>query len=538
MKEEILKFKYQKFSSVSHKPYSLISDKMSETPTRHPLFLQDTFHEEEKIFEENFANPLFSVYKEYFMVVLEKNEHKVSLKLFFGYIKREVGKFWFKRSKNCQFFVVNTKTGNFYDGALLNYQNKIKKTRKIRQNFFLGDPLSNFQGRIKNSFSNFSQSENDNRHHSILEKFMDLIDGRKNTGSLCFDDRLFKFYLDRKGIKYPDNFYVYSKFFNDGKFRKNLKRNNFKVVETFMETNGLRGKKLKKTLHICQNINLPLYLLVTTLFDENWIHQDEGFLKMILSSKYGFNLSEEILLEFKKIVSKNELHRCFKIFKKIIENHDFWTFADHIIFYVDLKKFGERNIKWNSDGSKENDFMEEHLDWTEKIDYYRRGIYRRIYPKIYSEVINAPILDGSSEFFPTILNSSTEYNNESIIQSNCVKTYIGRASSIIVSIRKESLDSENRATVEYRINLVDDTNKIKFERIQTLGRFNSKLEESWNNVLKILDTRLNSIIENNFYQNVKLIKECANGVKLESDSEFDTNGYLRWTYKSITQYEW
>ena len=182
--------------------------------------------------------------------------------------------------------------------------------------------------------------------------------------------------------------------------------------------------------------------------------------------------------------------------------------------------------------------MEEHLDWTEKIDYYRRGIYRRIYPKIYSEIINVPILDGGSEFFPTILNSSTEYNNESIIQSNCVKTYIGRASSIIVSLRKHSLDSENRATVEYRINLVDDTNKIKFERIQTLGRFNSSLEESWNNVLKILDTRLNSIIENNFYQNVKLIKECANGVKLESDSEFDTNGYLRWTYKSIIQYEW
>jgi hypothetical protein len=31
----------------------------------------------------------------------------------------------------------------------------------------------------------------------------------------------------------------------------------------------------------------------------------------------------------------------------------------------------------------------------------------------------------------------------------------------------------------------------------------------------------------------KLTKECSNGVKFESDTMFNQDGYLEWTYKAI-----
>ena len=110
-----------------------------------------------------------------------------------------------------------------------------------------------------------------------------------------------------------------------------------------------------------------------------------------------------------------------------------------------------------------------------------------------------------------------------------MKTYIGRPSSFIISLRKGY--HGDRATIEYSLTKVDD--KVKVKRIQSLGRFNNRLGEEWNDVLFKLDEVVLSSVKDKRFETVKISKECKNGVKLNSDSEFDHGGKLRWTYKNI-----
>jgi hypothetical protein len=73
---------------------------------------------------ENFGNPMWSVSKQYFMVVVEKEGDKVAIKTFDGFLHRRGGVQWFKKSKNMSFISVNVKTGDVYVGNMVNYHLK------------------------------------------------------------------------------------------------------------------------------------------------------------------------------------------------------------------------------------------------------------------------------------------------------------------------------------------------------------------------------------------------------------------------------
>jgi hypothetical protein len=133
------------------------------------------------------------------------------------------------------------------------------------------------------------------------------------------------------------------------------------------------------------------------------------------------------------------------------------------------------------------------------------------------------------EYVPVLLTNSSQYNDESSTQSNCVKTYIGKPSSFIISLRK-GLYGE-RATIEYQLFKTGD--KVEVKRIQSLGRFNYKLEEEWNDVLFKLDEIVVSSVKDKRFETVQITKECKNGIILNSDSDWDHGNKLRWTHKNI-----
>jgi hypothetical protein len=170
------------------------------------------------------------------------------------------------------------------------------------------------------------------------------------------------------------------------------------------------------------------------------------------------------------------------------------------------------------------------------LQFYKKCHYERIYPLYTYDVIESPI----DEYYPVVLDNTTNYNEESFTQSNCVKTYIGRPSSLIVSLRKGSTDSNERATIEYKISKEGDN--IKCHRVQSLGRFNGKLDTEWMEPLFKLDKYLLSYVKDKRFEPVKIIKKCANGSLLDSNSEWDNTGVLRWTYRAIennqTIFDW
>lgn len=533
---EIYKVNFTKFISEKYRDHSSINQRNivfgEVEDLRHPLFvIENKFHDEET-FVKNFANPIYSVFRYYCMIVIEEEGDKLSLKFFYGGKNRAVGKSWFKVSRNVEFLTVNKKTGDFYRGYLHNYQKKRKFTQVIRRNYFQNNPFSSILSSIKNHLTNFC----DNSSEVVFEvanKFLERLD--LNSVNLDNDQKLMKFYLDKKNFKYPNNFWIYVNFMWGKEYRKILKKNDKKLVDTFMQIWNVKGKKLKKYLHEVNFLNVELYISAKKLFGEDWLNQDGDIIKEILSSN-GKSIS--IPENFKSYLSNEELKKVYSVFKGMIINDTMnnWTFNDHVRNYTSLKEFGENEIKWTTDGNDYNKFQAEHLDWTDKLEHYRKGSYTRIYPDYFYERIEKPLDD----FFPVLLKSSDDYNHESFNQSNCVKGYIGRASSMIISLRKNSPESTERATIEYRIVFLKNLEKVHVDRVQTLGKFNQNLDLSWNEVLLKLDEVVLSCYQDKNFKTVSIEKVCQNGTKLSSGSHFDNNGNLQWTERKTSNnyYTW
>jgi hypothetical protein len=490
------------------------------------VYLENFVSNVEEDFVLHYGNPLARVLKSYLMIVVERDGDKVSMKVFSGFRERRVGNKWFKVVRNVDYITVNTKTGDVYSGFLHNYQNKKKVRKKLNKNYFLNEPVSNIGYVIRDKIWSYS-------HNSVevamdaSSKFMNEVDGRRGLVSIfSLDKRLFKFYLDKKGIKYPNNFFLYSSRLVGPIFRKTLKKNDNRLVDTFMIHNGLTGKKLKKCLHSCKGLNLDLYLVAKNLFGDDWINQDDDFILQTLNSE--FKIKDAVIpAEFVSVIGKDELRRVFNLFKKVYfeEMLDTYTFIDHIEIYTQLKMYGETDLRWMS-----NDvdiFRNEHLDWSDKLTFYKNGHYERIYPIYSYEHLEKPL----GEYYPVLLDDSTSYNEESSAQSNCVKTYIGKPSNIIISLRKGSRNSEDRATIEYQLYREDD--KVKCRRVQSLGKYNGKLSDEWTHWLLKLDLKMLYYVNDDRFEPVKITKKCYNGTFFESGSYWGEDGFLNWDNKIL-----
>jgi len=288
-----------------------------------------------------------------------------------------------------------------------------------------------------------------------------------------------------------------------------------------MKIFGFQGKTIRKALHNCKNHHLET-LQASIKFFKELIWGDYNLILDILNMSNSFDKFPD-----RNLFSKSELKRIHKIYRECIQEETInsFTFSDHFRLYEELKKYGEE-IKWMSDNDKVM-FRDEHFEWTNKLEYYKRGIYKRTYPLEMVESLKSFEVKGVNHF-PILLTETQDYSEETNHQSNCVKTYIGRPSSIIISLRKENEFGENRATIEYFFK--KQNKKLVFKRIQSLGKYNSKLDDEWNLPLKKLDDIVEtwtSIPEEDI---VKISKECANGMKFSSDSYFDEDGNIRWTY--------
>ena len=536
MKQEIYKISFKRYNSTKYKDHSSIFPRnsyisgelnldMLEVPTqKHPFFKMESSNNTEECFVENFANQLYSVLVEYVMVVVEKNEDKVCIKMFQGYKHRREGKPWFKINKNVNYISVNTKTGDVYHGYIHGYQKKKKCSKSIRRNCFINDPLNALKSQIKNVLTHYSDNAYDDVTKALSE-FMFQIDQRVNFENLNYSDRLLRFYLNKRGIKYPNNFNIYTEALFGPEIKKLIKKKNNRLVDAVMAKHGLTGKKVKKALHECTNLNISLYSTAKRMFGDDWLNQDGDVILDLLNSTTGSFAVPELFVE---LVTAEELKRVYILFKQtyIHQNLDTYTFIDHIRMYTELRMFGEHDLKWYSVENKD-DFRKEHLDWTDKLQHYKMGVYTRIYPEYMYKTICKPI----GEYYPILLDKSSNYNEESNTQSNCVKGYIGKPSCLIVSIRKGGNESFERATIEYKLTKQDDI--VCVDRVQSLGKFNQKLEVEWTPILLKLDQQVLSCVRDKRFETVKLIKECKNKTILNSDTYWNDSGLLRWTFSNI-----
>lgn len=484
-------------------------ERLGPPPTpKKPLFVADLIYKNnEEKYVENYGNPMCTVKKDYVMVVIERDGDKLALKLFYGGKTRSKGTSYFRVKKNVEYITVNTKTGDVYNGYLKGFQKKRNYSKKIRRNYFMECSLESMKSKIRNYLALFKAENSTSIASNFVSVFMDEIDKRLYDG-LKLDDRLFKFYLDKRNIKYPDNFGAYKNHLIGPSIRKKLKKNGGKLVDAFMSEHNLQGKVLKKSLHECERISLDAYNYARNMFGDDKLNQDSGVIVPLLETISHVNNSTAGD-RLKEVMTTSEIDRYYRAFKEVFvnSNMDTYTLSDHVRMYLELRRYGVE-IKWNATNSTE--FHNEHLDWTDKISHYRSGTYKRIYPDILHELLSKNI----GEYTPVLLTTSQGYNEESATQSNCVKGYVGRPESIIVSLRKD----DERATIEYKVSLVNDVTTI--QRVQSLGKRNQSLDPKWDDVMLSLDKIMLSFIKHKEFELVKVIKENGMGMKISSDSNW------------------
>jgi hypothetical protein len=546
MKEVLFKKEFVSYETIEHESYSefpyvkrmiqsqTLNFELEDGPEptkKHPLFIYKKTNKTEEEFVTRFADQLYSVTRNNVTIVVERDGDKVAIKLFWSYKHRRPGVVWFKTIKHVEFISVNTKTGDVYVGGIDNYHLKRKSKKRINRNYFIGEPLNNLSLSIRNCIRRVDSNLDVDCAHDALEVFIQTIDPINNFGVLTNNQRLFKFYLNKRGVKFPNNFHIYTNEWFGPEIKKILKKTDNRMVDAVMARNELSGKQIKKALHNCEGLNLAMLTLARNMFNDDWVNQDYELILGCLNSNINYY---PLPVDFKEFVTNEELKRVFKLFRHVVIHGtlDAHTFYDHMRFYCDLKLY-EPNIKWMSSDDDKSDFRGEHLDWVDKIQSYREGTYYRKYPDYSYQVISEPIEHGGEVYYPVLLDNSKSYNQESAIQSNCVKTYIGKCGSMIVSLRQGGVDSDVRATVEYKLSQALVSKTIYVDRVQSLGRFNKKLTEEWDDVLFKLDKRMLYYVKDEKFDTVKIKKVHKSGLELESTSYWRDDGRLVWDKDKI-----
>ena len=514
--EKLYEFKLSSYHTMIYKDYCEVdeedllgSHKTDETDIVPSYLKFNTFRKEfdydrtfldEETFVKNYSNLCAEPHFSRVILSVEKNDDKVSLKMFSYNKSRQVGKKYFRKNTVCHFVTYNLKQNCLYSGYVRDYHLKKKTTKKLIKNNWFNKQLQSFsqiwvnsiRGMRLGDFDKIEQSKKD--VNEAIKIFLSNIPG-VDMNINGFDNIIYKKYLDGNGIKLPNNWMNFDKTYPQIT-KKVFKKYKFKFVDTFMGFHGLYGDKVKRVLHqvntTCgvQTLKFSLYF-----FGKDFIlSQPDDLIKEILESQVFFMDWETHINQNRYTLdnyTKNELKNCFEIFKLVIRGEiNLNSFTDHIVYKEKLRQF--EPVTWKSNSY--NKFNEEHYNWSEKVSSIGKAQYRRIYDEKFKEFIEKQFKD----FYPVILTDTREYSMESFTQSNCVRTYDNKPASIILSIRQGEIDSKKRATVEYKIN--GDNDRITFTRVQSLGRHNEKLDNSWDLVLHELDNRMEYTLEHNIFK--------------------------------------
>lgn len=458
-------------------------------------------------------------------IKLVHDSHKISIIYTYNYRCRRVGATFFRVEKSLRFISFNTRTKNFYFGEIKR-KNKKVTSKKIRCNKFNTQHLTNIKLSVRRTFNYFStktqdwkdfiSAENglmkgDEISELLVKSFAHLIYNKLNItfdyGSSNLEAELFKVYLKTNGIAYPDAISNYVKITFPKK--KLLKSKN--IVHLFMDENNLQGKNIRKILNQGKNTNFnTLVEVYHNLGVDYFAKVRDSLFNRHLSTAHDLYY-RDLKIDFTTfILNSSDKKRIIKLINS--DESMSWTLIkDHLSMIEKLKVYGE-NIKMKFNNRDE--FNREHFEISDLVSSYKGGKIKRVYNDEFISEVEEFIMGFDVDFYPKVLTTSTEYNEESQIQSNCVRTYVEKASSLIISLRIGNEYGHERITIEYLIT------KNKIDRIQTRGKYNQNVTQIWETPLEILDSRIDLLYKQKKFTLPKMIKEFNNGTTFETQAIF------------------
>ena len=463
--------------------------------SKHPKWTFDKSLYTEEDFVENYGNPMASVNIYRPTVVVTKDEKKVAIKFFEYQRSRAQGKPYFRVSTKVKYITFNYITHSLYSGHIINYHKKRKFTKRVKRNCFYDGSLNGMLGVLSNMVRFVLEKTpelliNNTVVNDVITHFIDNIPNTEKYKMYTPNEVLFKLYLDGHKIKSPNNWNTFINIYPQPK-KKDYVKHKLKFMDAFMFIHGLQGDKIKRVLHKVTDIKgLDFFKFTNDFFGKEFMaSQDDKLIQDIVECNLYINGG---MTGYLKNLSKREKNNSFEVFKQVLRGDvDINTYYDHFRMINQLRQF--EPVKW--DAKDYDSFTNEHMVLSDKISFYTKGTFERIYGEEFTNRVQEPLNIDGVTYYPVLLKTSEEYNMESFIQSNCVKGYVDRAPSLIISFREGSQDSKVRATIEFTIS---EENKLK--RIQTLGRFNKGLDDEWKKPLIMLDLKIGKLMSAKLFE--------------------------------------
>jgi hypothetical protein len=461
------------------------------------------------------------IYIDRVTVIVEENEKSISLKIYNFSKGRKVGTTYFGTTKQVQYITYNKKYRNFYSGAVSTSKKKIRG-KNVRTNNW--SHIQRILSSIVNNVNEVSLSGNnamimDTKHGwKIFWDAIGVFNGTLGIGKVVGDvstvvDEYFRYYYISNNFKLPNN---PSKFLPIS-IKKSLLKKADSVVDAFMKDKGYKGKKIRKMLNSSNDVNfygLSFFyeLLGVDFFNmlslelihdkENNVLRENPFIHEVELS----NIEKRCLVDFiNDYSSKTESSDIIKVEDALVS-----IINDHLRFKSDLLKY-DVNVKLRA--RTKSQFDNEHNEWVILLETYRKGKIKRKYSKMMVNEIQQPIIGPHLDYYPVLLTTTEQYNEESSHQKNCVRTYIEQSNCFIVSIREGSVHGKERATVEYKYFKGSEPLNV-----QSLGRFNNTLSSNWNYVLEEMNNRIKRLSELRVIELPKMKKEFPNGKIIQRQS--------------------
>lgn len=457
---------------------------------------------DENTYLENYGNPLARLNMTRNTYVIEQKEKNISIKHYYYHRYRNVNKKYFLVRKTIKYLTFNFNKKMFYAGEI---SSKRKKVTKKVQKF----DVKNLKDGTNGLFYSFFHSLNE-KSYDTINIFYDVICDKLNFNidkNLPLEAKHFLIYLKIKKIKYPDTF---ANFINLYFKLSDLKKHKNNLVNYVMDFLGVKGNNARKILNTQLNIDTRIFSSFYHLLGVDYFNKIKNTQIFSLGSNGTYNTYWAKEIFNTQQITNSEKSNIVSIIEKCKYNEQLETILEHIEFKNKLAKHGEI-VKIRAKNL--DDFNDEHEEWSKLVASYKTGIIERYYGEKQNEIEKTIICDKDM-FFPVLLKGTVDYEKESTLQKNCVRTYVQKPDCLIISLRKNNPDSDERLTIEYQFR------KNEILNVQTRARFNKMADEEWSRALSILNDTVKKLYKDKVIELPKMTKTYRNGRKIETNAIF------------------
>ena len=457
-------------------------------------------------------------------IVLEKNKDKLKLSIFKFAKTRQAGHRYFAKHSNDIHLTFNLKTKNFFiTNSTFGNRKKITTTTKndFQKIVSTLNPITDIS--ILNWGQNypskvvwFHRGSYPLSHEEVKDFPQFIMELREKLSEelqveVSFQNGLgtglgyaiMKWFIKQWKIKVPNDYYQYLITHYPG--IRYLRKCNMNLVRTILHKKKLKGKYYIKLLNTCGTLNLTDLKELEEIFGERHVKQ------LPLSFIKATNANIDIKYE-SSIVGVEEMYdytltnyeklNLIKVLKHVSNSSFLNQLYDHFRIKNKLWGFG---IKKRIKAKTLKQFENEHLEWSNLIHLCERNketVYE--YGEGFVKYMEEDIICDKEYHQVMILKTDLDYFDEGQHQHHCVRSYVDRYKSLIISVRK----GEERMTSEFAPNGVTSlgfvispsSNENPFTHIQSQMKFNQPPTGTWKNVSDCLKIRLNLYFKDHSFE--------------------------------------